>query len=114
MHYHTTCLRVPELSYRKGIHYEERYKSLERYREIGFRIAYCRKYQKMTQEELAEKLNVSRQHIGAIEAPNVNRKISLDLIFDIADILNVEPKYFLEFQNFPFQKAPETDSNNNK
>lgn len=68
----------------------------ERYREIGFRIAYCRKYQKMTQEELAEKLNVSRQHIGAIEAPNVNRKISLDL------------------QNFPFQKAPETDSNNNK
>ena len=46
----------------------------ERYREIGFRIAYCRKYQKMTQEELAEKLNVSRQHIGAIEAPNVNRK----------------------------------------
>lgn len=86
----------------------------ERYREIGFRIAYYRKYQKMTQEELAEKLNVSRQHIGAIEAPNVNRKISLDLIFDIADILNVEPKYFLEFQNFPFQKAPETDSNNNK
>lgn len=83
----------------------------ERYREIGFRIAYCRKYQKMTQEELAEKLNVSRQHIGAIEAPNVNRKISLDLIFDIADILNIEPKYFLEFQNFPFQKAPETDSN---
>ena len=83
----------------------------ERYREIGFRIAYCRKYHKMTQEELAEKLNVSRQHIGAIEAPNVNRKISLDLIFDIADILNIEPKYFLEFQNFPFQKAPETDSN---
>lgn len=83
----------------------------ERYREIGFRIAYYRKYQKMTQEELAEKLNVSRQHIGAIEAPNVNRKISLDLIFDIADILNIEPKYFLEFQNFPFQKAPETDSN---
>ena len=83
----------------------------ERYREIGFRIAYCRKYQKMTQEELAEKLNVSRQHIGAIEAPNVNRKISLDLIFDIADKLNIEPKYFLEFQNFPFQKAPETDSN---
>ena len=35
----------------------------ERYREIGFRIAYCRKSQKMTQEELAEKLNVSRQHL---------------------------------------------------
>ena len=36
----------------------------ERYREIGFRIAYCRKYQKMTQEELAEKFimaQLSRQ-----------------------------------------------------
>ena len=47
----------------------------ERYREIGFRIAYCRKYQKMTQEELAEKLNVSRQHIGAIEALSWSSKI---------------------------------------
>lgn len=76
----------------------------ERYREIGFRIAYCRKYQKMTQEELAEKLNVSRQHIGAIEAPNVNRKISLDLIFDIADILNVGQNIFWNFRIFRFKK----------
>lgn len=83
----------------------------ERYREIGFRIAYCRKYQKMTQEELAEKLNVSRQHIGAIEHQMSIVKYHWHLIFDIADILNIEPKYFLEFQNFPFQKAPETDSN---
>lgn len=55
----------------------------------------------MTQEEMAEKLDVSRQHIGAIEAPNVNRKVSLDLMFDIADLLGVEPKYFLEYQQLP-------------
>lgn len=73
----------------------------DRYREIGYKIAYCRKHKKMTQEEMAEKLDVSRQHIGAIEAPNVNRKISLDLIFDIAELLDVEPKYLLEYQQIP-------------
>lgn len=75
----------------------------ERYREIGYQISYCRKHMQMTQEEMAEKLNVSRQHIGAIEAPNVNRKVSLDLLFDIADLFGVEPKYFLEYQEIPLK-----------
>lgn len=68
----------------------------ERYREIGYKISYYRKHMQMTQEELAKKLDVSRQHIRAIEAPNVNRKLSMDLLFDIADLLNIEPKCFLE------------------
>ena len=80
----------------------------ERYREIGYKISYCRKHKQMTQEEMAEKLNVSRQHIGAIEAPNVNRKVSLDLVFDIADLLGVEPKYFLEYQELPLKSSEET------
>ncbi len=79
----------------------------DRYQEIGYQISYCRKRMKMTQEEMAEKLNVSRQHIGAIEAPNVNRKISLDLIFDIADLFGVEPKFFLEYQKLPMIKHTE-------
>lgn len=80
---------------------DKRNEHWERYREIGYKISYCRKHKHMTQEEMAEQLNVSRQHIGAIEAPNVNRKISLDLVFDIADLLGVEPKYFLEYQEIP-------------
>lgn len=79
----------------------------DRYQEIGYQISYCRKRMKMTQEEMAEKLNVSRQHIGAIEAPNVHRKISLDLIFDIADLFGVEPKFFLEYQQLPMIKRTE-------
>ena len=73
-----------------------------RYREIGYKIAYCRKHMNLTQEELAEKVGVSRQHIGAIEAPNVDRKVSLDLIFSIAELCNVEPGWFLQydFQQF--------------
>lgn len=73
----------------------------ERYREIGYKIAYCRKHLNLTQEQLAEKVGVSRQHIGAIEAPNVNRKISLDLIFNIAELCEIEPSWFLEYQSMP-------------
>lgn len=66
----------------------------EKYREIGYKIAYCRKHMNLTQEQLG----VSRQHIGAIEAPNIDRKISLDLIFSIADLCEVEPSWFLEYE----------------
>ena len=62
----------------------------------------------MTQEELAEKLDISRQHLGAIEAPNVNRRISMDLLFDIADLFGVEPKFFLEHQDIPLQGTKES------
>lgn len=70
----------------------------DRYREIGYKIAYCRKHMNLTQEQLAEKIGVSRQHIGAIEAPNVDRKVSLDLIFSIADLCEVEPSWFLQYE----------------
>ena len=80
----------------------DKQRNWERYREIGLRISYCRRRNHMTQEEMAEKLNVSRQHIGAIEASNVKRKVSLDLLFNIADLLGVEPNYFLEEQDIPY------------
>lgn len=79
-------------------------KYLDRYREIGYKISYCRKHLNLTQEEFAEKLGISRQHIGAIEAPNVERKVSLDLIFQIADLCDTEPSWFLEYQKMPVRK----------
>ena len=51
--------------------------------EIGYNIAYYRKHAGLTQEQLAERVGISRQHIGAIEAPNLCRPISLDLLFNI-------------------------------
>lgn len=88
---------------------EKKNEHWDRYKEIGCRISCCRKHEHMTQEEMAEKLDVSRQHIGAIEAPNVKRKISLDLLFNIAELMNVEPKYFLEFQEMPRKKKRAND-----
>ena len=56
----------------------------ERYRDLGCAIAYYRKRKAMTQEQLAESVGISRQHMGAIEAPNMIRAISLDVLFNIA------------------------------
>lgn len=68
----------------------------EKYRELGYNISYYRKHKGLTQEQLAEKLGISRQHMGAIEAPNIHRPVSLDLLFNIATVLEVEPyKLFL-------------------
>lgn len=69
----------------------------ERYREIGYAIAYYRKRKGFTQEQLAEKVGISRQHMGAIEAPNMVRAISLDTLFNIATALEIEPYILLKF-----------------
>ena len=67
--------------------------------ELGYNIAYYRKHAGLTQEQLAEEVGVSRQHIGAIEAPNISRPISLDLLFNISTVLGIEPAKLLTFRN---------------
>ena len=70
----------------------------ERYRQIGLKIAYYRKLRGMTQEVLAEQVEKTSAFIGHLEAPNVDKGISLDTLFDIADVLNVPPQRFLMFE----------------
>lgn len=69
----------------------------ERYRDLGCAIAYYRKRKGFTQEQVAEKIGISRQHMGAIEAPNMVRAISLDVLFNIATVLEIEPYILLKF-----------------
>lgn len=68
-----------------------------RYVEIGYNIQYFRKHKGLTQEQLAEMVDISRQHLGAIEAPNIVRTVSLDLLFRIADVLEVDVRQLLDF-----------------
>lgn len=70
-----------------------------KYIEIGYNIAYYRKHAKMTQEQLAEKVGISRSHLSALEAPNVVRKISLDLLFNIATVLDIDVYKLLVFHD---------------
>ena len=60
-------------------------------------FSYYRRRRGMSQEQLAEELGISRQHLAAIEAPNMNRGLSLELLFNIATVLEIEPYLLLKF-----------------
>lgn len=74
-------------------------RNIHRYVEIGLNVAYFRKLRNLTQEELAEKAGISRSYLSAIEAPNIVKTFSLELLFDLADALNIEPCKLMEFKN---------------
>lgn len=59
---------------------------------MGFRISTQRRKLNMTQEELAEKVDVSVKHISAIETGRTKANISL--LYDIATCLDVTIDYF--------------------
>ena len=69
----------------------------ERYRDLGYAISYYRKRKGFTQEQLSDMVGISRQHMAAIEAPNMVRALSLDLVFNIATALEIEPYILLKF-----------------
>ena len=69
----------------------------ERYRDMGYAIAYYRKRKQLTQEQVADLVGISRQHMGAIEAPNMVRALSLEVVFNIATVLEIEPYMLFKF-----------------
>lgn len=75
------------------------YKRINEFRLLGLTIAYYRKLRGLTQAELAEATNLSRTHISNIEAPNGKKSISLNKLFDIADVLEVPVKDLFDFRD---------------
>jgi len=67
------------------------------FKKLGLKIAYYRKIKGYTQEELSELMGVATSYVGAIEAPNMDKPISLTTLFRIASILDVPAWRFLEF-----------------
>lgn len=67
----------------------------ERMENLSYAIGY---YRKKKQEQLAEILDISRQHLASVEAPGMSHGLSLDLLFRIATVLEVEPYLLLKFR----------------
>ena len=67
----------------------------DRYKAIGLRISEFRKNKGLSQEQLANSVGISYSYITQIEAPNVSKKMSLEVLFDIAKVLDVDVKDLL-------------------
>ncbi len=66
------------------------FKNRDRFVELGLTIAALRKMKGLSQEKLAEKANISRSHLSSIEAPNIIRPFSLEVLYNIADALDIK------------------------
>lgn len=67
----------------------------QKYKDIGKKISKYRQEHNLTQEELANKIGISYSYLTQIEAPNVAIRMSLEVLFDIAEALNVDIKDLL-------------------
>jgi transcriptional regulator with XRE-family HTH domain len=72
--------------------------SLE-FKKLGLKISYYRKLKGWTQEDLADEMGVSTSYIGAIEAPNMAKTISLTTLFRVAEILEIPAWKLLKFDD---------------
>ncbi len=63
---------------------------------FGKNIAKYRKQKKLTQNQLAEQLDITREHLAKIET--AKRGISINLLFKLSETLNVPEKVFFDFE----------------
>lgn len=69
----------------------------EKFRFLGFNIAYYRKEKGLSQSQLAELVNISRTHMSRIVTADC--AVSLDVVFDICDVLDVKPSKMFDFRD---------------
>ena len=80
---------------------EVSFKNRDRFIQLGIAIAALRKLKGMSQEQLAEKAGISRTFMSIIEAPGMAHAFSLEVFFDIADALEIDPADLINATVFP-------------
>ena len=68
--------------------FEEKYG--EFYKKVGINIGKYRREKGLKQEDLANLVGISYSYVTQIEAPNVIKKMSLEVLLDIASILEID------------------------
>jgi len=70
----------------------------KRFIQIGLKIAYYRKLNEMTQDQLAERVGITSKYLSQVETPSSVQPVSLKTLFAIADLFHIPPSKFLEFE----------------
>ena len=71
-------------------------KHSQEYKNIGQTICKYRKLRGLTQEQLADRACISISYLTKIVAPNCDQPFSLEVILDIAEVLEVSVHQLLE------------------
>ena len=69
-------------------------------RQIGAKIAYFRTLTGISQSELAKKIKISQSVISKVESGNYNDNLSISLLIEIADAMNVDPAMLMSFSSY--------------
>ena len=69
-------------------------------RQIGAKIAYFRTLVGISQRELAAKINTTQSTISKVESGNYNDNLSIVMLTEIADALEVDLSLLLEFTGY--------------
>ena len=80
---------------------EVKFKNRDRFIQLGITIATVRKLRGMSQEQLAEKAGISRTFLSVIETTTSAAGFSLEVLYDIADALQVDAVDLLNASVFP-------------
>lgn len=87
------------------------FKNRDRLTQLGVAIGTYRRIRGMSQEELAERANISRTFLSTIEAPKMVVSFSIEIFFNIADALDMKPSELLSFADNPEEMFIKKDEN---
>lgn len=71
---------------------------------MGERMKKQRKLLHMTQEQLAEKLNISVKHYGGVERGNAG--LSIENLIEASNILGIDLNYLIKGEENPIESIP--------
>ena len=67
------------------------------YKQIGNKVAYYRKMRNLTQDELADRVNISVSSLSKLERGKYNNNIPLSMIIMIAEGLRIDVSMLVTF-----------------
>lgn len=79
-----------KLGRKKAMSKEVEFKNRDRFIQLGLLIATYRKMRGLSQDQLAAEAHISRSHLSSIEAPNIVRSFSVEVLYNLADALNLK------------------------